>query len=496
MARAALLNLKGTQYQAHIPATSISGIDTTSLPSSPNLALALNNLSLSQLAGVLSPQSGPSPLQTEGPFVGPIGRPQGFSSLMPAPSAFDALNAQAAHYASPDLRLPQQTLSTGASSLLDDPSQLQIALMNMQGLRASSAQQGYTPVEQLILQAHARQRANVESHSGRLQDPYAAVGPRTGSTPSAGRNVNRRLLDCLPRMSEDDFHAAANFLQDNHRAAQIFSAKGDSGAGGHRRGEVLDQKARQRNHTLAAQVRGDGGSQGLHTRSTTLPSQYLNLRSSPATPSLSHIDTTTLYDTGANSGSIHVGRQQARTSITNNTARTIPKHTPHTHSIDSNAPRHTNTSSLSPNPQTNTHALFTSKSNINLPSASSRVIQNGASPSVTAHPPSATHTLGSNHSATIAHTTNGALQGAREGGDQQDVNVDEETPVVSPALTYSARTPATLSPATPYSGFFSDGEGFKGNALRTGPGVEGADILPPMKNVVDKVESLMGTLNE
>ncbi|KAH9852458.1 hypothetical protein C2E23DRAFT_181506 [Lenzites betulinus] len=482
MARAALLNLKGTQYQAHIPTSSVGGIDMASLPNSPSLGLALNNLSLGQLAGALSPPSGPSPLQTQGSFAGTAGRSQGFGSLSSAPSAFDALNAQAAHFASPDLRLPQQAFHASASDLLDDPSQLQLALMSMQGLRTNSAQQGYTPVEQLILQAHARQRANAENRSGRLQDSYSSAGSRASGVPSAGRNVNRRLLDCLPQMSEDDFHAAANFLQDNQRAGQTFSGEQDGAA-----------KTRQRNHTLATQVRGDGGGQALHTRSSTLPSQYLSMRNSTAAPALSHIDTKTLYDTGANPGSNPVVRQQTRTSIMNNVPRTISKHTPHTHSIDSNAQRHTNTNSLSPNPQTNTHTLFTSKSNINLPSATARVIQNGAS--VAAATPSATHTVGPNHGATATLVANGAPAGVREVGDHADV--DEESPVVSPALTYSARTPVTLSPATPYSGFFSDGgEGFKANALRAGPGVEGADMMPPMKHVVEKAENLMGEMNQ
>ncbi|KAI0635328.1 hypothetical protein C8Q77DRAFT_1156630 [Trametes polyzona] len=505
MARAALLNLKGTQYQRDPRSPSLASPDLSLLQTSPNLGLALNNLGLAQLGGALSPPSGPSPLQPQGPFSGAVGRHK-LSQLSPSTTTLDSLNAQASHAPASDLRLPQQMPPSNANGILGDPSQLQLALMSMQGLRANSAQHGYTPVEQLILQAHARQRANtvatgVGNGSSHLQD---SAGARLSGA-NAGRDVNRRLLDCLPQMSEDDFHAAANLLQD--RVAQAFSPEVDGGAFGlHREAlsasldrdldrqlQLGEQKTRQRNHTLATQVRGDGSVQGLHARSSTLPSQYLGARNS-VTQTFPHSGNT-VYDTSLNIGNgISIHTQQPRTSNTHipRTTNTGYKHV--SSSTNSNAQQLTGTHNLSTNPQTNTHTLFTSKSNINLPSSGARAVRNPTSAvQGNAAPPSVSTTgvcrarkNGTNVGVGTV-SSGGNLSQVQEGpADTQDADADDESSVVSPALTYSTRTPATLSPATPYSGFFGDGgDGFKGSAVRVGAVTEGApDLLPPSKNAV------------
>ena len=44
---------------------------------------------------------------------------------------------------------------------------------------------------------------------------------------------------------------------------------------------------------------------------------------------------------------------------------------------------------------------------------------------------------------------------------ENDVGADED----GPGLTFSPKTPATLSPATPFGGFFHSGESFDGSGM-------------------------------
>ncbi|KAL1941721.1 hypothetical protein VTO73DRAFT_6721 [Trametes versicolor] len=506
MARAALLNLKGTQCQSDDLSPTLGNMDLVDLQTSPNLGLALNNLGLGHLGGSLSPSAGLSPLQTQGPFAGGVGR-QRFSSFSSSTSDLDAFNTPASHVPTHDLRIPQQALPGNASGLLDEQSQLQLALMSMQGLRTGGTQHGYTPVEQLILQAHARQRGDAiggsaDTGPGHLHDARSSVGLRLASA----RDANRRLLGSLPQMSEDDFHAAANRLQSQQNVAQRFSRDANGRTFAHpgadaqsasllsdleRRLSVSDQQTRQRNHTLASQVCGNGDTQGLHTRSSTLPSQYLGLRNPTQALPPTH---NTLYDSGT-SANVSFQTQQTRSGA--HAPRTAShKHVPQSPSI-SNAPRHTSISNLSTNPQTNTHALFTSKSNINLPSIGHRAAQHV---NTGAHVTSPSAASVAAFSTQANRTKNGSLSGAsaighltdaREGAIAQDADADDgESPIVSPALTYSARTPVTLSPATPYSGFFSDGgDAFKGTALCGKSATEGPNALRPT-NVKDVGETV------
>ncbi len=514
MARAALLNLKGTRCQPDDLSPPLGNLNLADLQTSPNLGLALNNLGLGHLGGSLSPATGLSPLQTQGSFAGGVGR-QRFSSFSSTTSDLDAFNTPASHVPTHDLRIPQQALPGNPSGLLDEQSQLQLALMSMQGLRAGGTQHGYTPVEQLILQAHARQRGDAIGGStdggpGHLHDARTSAGLRLAST---ARDVNRRLLGCLPQMSEDDFHATANRLQDQQNVAQRFSRDANGRTFGHleadaqsaslvsdleRRLSASDQQTRQRNHTLASQVRGDGGTQGLHTRSSTLPSQYLGLRN--PTQALPHSHNT-LYDSGASANNnVSFQPHQTRSGMTNSSRATSHKHVPQSPSI-SNAPRHTSISNLSTNPQTNTHALFTSKSNINLPSIGHRAAQHVNTGSSVASPQASsvaafstqanrTKNNGMAGASAVGHPTD-----AREGTIAQDPDADDgESPIVSPALTYSARTPVTLSPATPYSGFFSDGgDAFKGSSLSGKIATEGPNALRPTKDGGETVNIKVAT---
>ncbi|KAI0674471.1 hypothetical protein C8Q78DRAFT_1143544 [Trametes maxima] len=504
MARAALLNLKGTQYQPNAQSPPLGNLPLASLqsPVSPSLGLALNNLALGQLGGQVSPLAGTSPLQSQEPFVhGSVGGP-GLSALPSSSPTFDGLNAQLSHVRGQDLRLPLQVPSDSVNGLIeDDQAQLRLALLGLQGVRAN-AQHGYTPVEQLILQAHARQHARAPgaalANGRRLQVP---AGSGLGGTTPSAREANRRLLDCLPQMSEDDFHATASLLQDPQGVVSAFPRGVEAAALGRlresqiaslpldleRQLNISGQQVRQRNHTLAGQIRGDGDEQSFHTRSSTLPSQYAGVRNLLDVNPL-------LYDSSASRTNLNAANNaQLHASIANGSriSGAAAKNIPHPSSINThNTPRHTSLGNLGPSTQ-NTHTLFTSKSNINLPSAGSRSTHKVAPKVSTAS--SASRASGSDSAGTQG------LQGVGGGGippavcpsgipeamNQQGTDADDEgSPVVSPALTYSTRTPASLSPATPYSGFFSDGgDSFKGATLSSGSGKDAAESVRSGKGV-------------
>ncbi|OSD08190.1 hypothetical protein PYCCODRAFT_1357909 [Trametes coccinea BRFM310] len=471
MARAALLNLKGTQYQSDARSPTLGAFETAGLasPISPELGFVLNALGSGSVEGQLSPVGHASPLQSPGAFVSGLLDPQSLSPFVSDASGFESLNAQGAHVSAQDLRLAQQLLPESGAGQLDEQTQLRLALLSMQGPRAN-AQQGYTPVERLILQAHVRQRANtlganLDTLQERVSDVNNAASIQAGLT-STGQAANRRLLNCLPAMSEDDFHASAALLQNQSAVAPTFARQPDFGAYGRSRGDNFSvnvgvqpsapgQQLRQRNHTLAAQLPVDPGAQSLHLRSSTLPSPNASIRKYSHGLSSANMP---LYDS-ANSVSTSMPTTSGYTSRphgTNNAPRisTNQQHIPPSLNSNGIASQRANSTNLRVNAQPNTHTLFTSKSNINLPSVNAR--SKGRSI------PADTSTLPTLPPSTAAaHPNSGASAGqtsAPASGHPQDGDADaEESPVVSPALTYSARTPASLSPATPYSGFFSDG---------------------------------------
>ncbi|KAJ8488826.1 hypothetical protein ONZ51_g3295 [Trametes cubensis] len=474
MAHAALLNLKGTaQYQSDTQSPTLDTPDLAGLQS-PNLGLALNNLSLGHLGG---PVAVTSPLQIQDTFhSGTALRQQGLPQIANNASSVDMLNAQTAHVPGLDLRLPQGVLQSNVNGALDEQAQLRLALMGMQGLRRGT-QQGYTPVERLILQAHTRQQANAlgtghvnghgHSQSGRM------VAPRLNSVTSVPQGLSHHLLEHLPPMSEDDFHASAGL---RHDISPVFARDVEPSAFGRGRRDVqaaslnlvTDSQSRPRNHTLVAQLRGEGRDQGVHTRSSTHPVQHLNHTQTSQTLGMP------LYDSKTSLGPGTLLEQQLRSNVNVNNSL-LPtaecKRAPQS-TTTPNVSRHLSAQSLGHTTQTNTHILFTSKSNINLPRTSSRTkgknIPSNADPVSTSSTSAFTPTVQAPDPA--PRLTGRAAANAQEGLLSPDTDADDEgSPVVSPALTYSTRTPATLSPATPYSGFFSDGgDAFKGAALRTG----------------------------
>ena len=446
MARAALLNLKGTQFDQ---SPTMTEINLPGLPSatSGNLGLSFNQLGLGQLGSPVSSLQNASPLVNQSPFVR-----QGteLGAIGANVSSLDALNARAANASTQALRLPQQLPDPG-SGLLDEQSDLQLALlgMGMQGLRAR-AQNGYTPVEQLILQAHARQQrggaVTVASDPVQGQLQRGQLGTSSAHANAQRAETNRRLLDFIPPMSEDDFHATAGLVQDPRSlglptgfavGAEQLALDLD------RQMALSSQPTRQRNHTLATQARSDIDNQAVHMRSSTLPSQYLGVRSHTTTTNVPLYDS----DISLNTNTSNRNPLRANTNIIQNTHS---KHSPYIPTAPSTAAR--NIAHSLPDTQT----LFSSKNNINLSSAASRLSMNPSTIKSTnlsigmKNGEAKSSAMSAGHGVGVVQTQNADLE-------------DEASPVVSPALTYSTRTPASLSPATPYSGFFADGgDTFKG----------------------------------
>ncbi len=486
MARAALLNLKGTQYQGSEVSPTLSDINLGALPNAatPNLGLSFNQLGIGQV----SPISAISPLPTQDPFVhGGICRPE-LNALGVNVSSLDALNARTPRVPTQSLRLPQQGLSGDSAGVLDEHAELQLALMSMQGLRGRS-QGGYTPVEQLILQAHVHQQQAHVMHTQHGNVQTRTTRPRPGlSAPSRegannGQEASRRLFDFLPQISENDFHATATLLQHQRARSQAILPELEPDSFSHVRSDLpgtaraLDlerqvslsgQHTRQRNHTLAAQVRPDLDSQGVHTRSSTLPSQYLNVRNTAHPSNV----TVPLYDSSISLAGSVSNSNSLRTNGLVRTNDIHPSNAKHAAYSPQNSRSTTRITTIpGTNVLTDTQILFTSKNNVNIPSAASRkTMNNDSDPQASITP-----------SASIARPNNGAppvmSSVVRPGGipipamstshDADDE--DEGSPVVSPALTYSTRTPASLSPATPYSGFFSEtGEAFKNAGIHVG----------------------------
>ena len=508
MARAALLNLKGTQYQGSEVSPTLSDINlgTLSNATTPNLGLAFNQLGVGQV----SPLSAISPLPAQDPFVhGGICRPE-LNPLGVNASSLEGLSTRVPRIPTQSHRLPQQRLSGDSTGILDDQVELQLALMNMQGLRGR-AQSGYTPVEQLILQAHVRQQqaqAMAPQHGGAQMHtihtrPGVSVSSRVGA--NNGQEASRRLLNFLPQMSEleNDFHATAALLQNQQALSQTTSpdlepdtfprvASDLPGASRpldlERQISLSGQHTRQRNHTLAAQVRPDLDSPGVHTRSSTLPSHYLNVRNT-ALPSNINVP---LYDSNISLAGNVSNSASLRTNglvRTNDIHFSNAKHA--AYSSQNNLSTTRNNSISSTNVLPDTQMLFTSKNNVNVPSAASRKSMNSNCdpPTSISSPVSVPRPTNGTASAISSVGRTGGIPTPATSTSHDADDEDEGSPVVSPALTYSARTPASLSPATPYSGFFSEnGEAFKNAGIHVG-GPTGAvgDMQGELNEVKQKV---------
>ncbi|KAL6306009.1 hypothetical protein BKA93DRAFT_191779 [Sparassis latifolia] len=475
MAQAALLNLKGTQLHPDSPASPSFG----SFPDvNTGVGLASDGYTLGQTAGSVPPLSRVNEalqFQQRQQLLR-----QSIDDLQDpamALGAYDDFSANGA-FIGQGLR-NGQNISDEDLLRLDSEAELQAVMgagmLDMSGM-VNRADDGYTPMERLILQAHA-QRQQTQLLNAQRERLAAQVQPRGLSDLRSSSNaankggsgapgfataleVHRRLLDVLPSMSEDDFHASAAGAR---QAFAHLTGGRDVGAGRSGLDRVAieqsaglardfdqlslsqQQQQHQRYQTHASQARAEAEAQAqaLHTRSTTLPSRYLSNRDGfPSTLSRSVYSNNSSMISNNNESNMNMNRHA---NSSNNIIGHLSKQSQYT---STNALRNNNNDSISISniaPRDggriigqNVNNLFSSKNNVNI--RNTRV--------------------GGTHTNKL-----GAIP-LRHSSHEADDEDGGSPLLLSPALTYSARTPASMSPATPFSGFFpNNGETFEGPAM-------------------------------
>lgn len=470
MAQAALLNLKGTQLH---PDSQSSRIPSPNFGLSP--AMSTNALPVEPFVEELPPPIGH---HNQGAF-------DSYRTLRTSHGQYDdGLNAQAAEFVSSDLRVPGNVLGYSNSQTLSREL-LEMALGGtvQDGGSASRAQNGYTPMERLLLQAHeqrqqlqeanrlvqASHQQNYLSNYNNLAADFRAdhnttlgAGGQTSMAAARGRDdqTGRRLMNILPSMSEDEFHAAARGQR------QVMSGDASNARGPQTRSEQtvsqlsldLDAKLsfqRQRNQTHAeARAQAQAEAQALHTRSTTVPSHYLTS------------NTHSLLN--------NLGQITSNTHSTSNVGIITATHRNYSNNLGNSA-KDFGTARFGSNvgmpPPTSTNSLNKSTSLATLrDSAPGPVPKKSRTSSVSSSASTAGKASSTASNATRIDTTtfmnrrSAALARSRVTPSHDADDDDEGSGLDSPALSYSAsvRTPASLSPTTPFSAF---GDTFDGPSM-------------------------------
>lgn len=452
MAQAALLNLKGTQLHP--------GAQAPRLPS-PSYSLSPAMRSNRSLTPEFSP-SLPPPIGLHQLRDQPLDVPALSSAMRNVHlQQYDGLNAQAADFAAPDLRMPPHMLATDPAVSHE---MLQMA-MGMGGAPATRAQHGFTAMEQLLLQVHARRQEAQMLNGARPEfthrlargsefntsapefNPSATtLGRLQGASSISARQNGARLMDYLPAMSEEDFHAAARGNQQASNTEPNVSPMTLSPQSERNVSRLtLDEASRasftrQRNQTHAearAQAQAEQA-QTLHTRSTTVPSHYLSTDRS---------GTQTLLNPRTNNISMNQSSTNSNAANTLNGLSSISKNISYsTHTVISNTPT-SNSTLINPGANaTMKNSNISKHSNINDVARDSILRAVGAKNI----PASVSRARADSHQQ-HARIDTGAQTGIPRNGHADDE--DDGSGLDSPALSYTARTPASLSPATPFSAF-------------------------------------------
>lgn len=444
IAQAALLNLKGPSLHGASPQIA-----------SPNF-------------GGLSPTFDLNmPLMSESIYGGNIGASPQFQSygqeltspnLQSFGSQYDGLNAQAAEFTSRNqLRMPPNpTLDVDNGDLRS-----QLQAFGTRSKAAARIQDGFTSYERLLLQAHLQRQqeqlaaASAELNSLRAQT-LTSLAPNAASS-LAGQPISipsgRRNSEFLPSGSEDEFHAGAAhrsqlpFVEAHSAAVEIKVPPSRQAL------DLPDAKAnftRQRNQTHAeARAQADAHSRGqshpVHVRSTTLPSQYTTRdRSSGGT----------FLNSSAGEGNA-LKNANVKSSFDSKKNITYPNNNRILggNNVNSNTNTHTNSNNTS----NNSISIDYTHRDTPLPYTAQQNTTNTTT-GVTSNTLINSNTR--NGHARIDTSSSGRLNAANKRApptsrNEQDTSHGNESgsEMSSPALSASTRTPATLSPATPFSAF-------------------------------------------
>ncbi|KZT10433.1 uncharacterized protein LAESUDRAFT_747766 [Laetiporus sulphureus 93-53] len=459
MAQAALLNLNGTQLNPRLTSSPLMRADLGYLQNGVNANSPLlsgrlaSNLPLSSVSSTL-------PLAQQ-PFLQSLDPMRGMS-LLAGGEMCDGLISDASRLMRPGIILPHPSLLQDDSSSLQN-AQLQSSMGTGVGGLAARADNGFTPMERMLLQAHVQRQQVWNLLENQMENQYGASlldqargvmdSPVSGKS-TLGREPTRRLLDVLPPMSEDDFHAQGPLQQqqslvdlgDANNLLRLGAENRSSfplGSGSH---SALVHQQHQRNRTHASharvEVEGDNNAQALHMRSTTFPSQYLSNRSSQ-----SLLTTFTSQDRAVNS------------STSNNK-------TNHIHSMSSTI---IGSASHYDNRSSSTNYLVNSKHNsLDRTSLRSADPDDSNAPFVREGRQPTAATMFSEQDNTGKHDSRTASIRTNRLPPRPASNDEDHSPLVSPALTHSGRTPVSLSPATP---FFNSDRTFEGPAMIAAEGI-------------------------
>ncbi|KAG1763310.1 hypothetical protein EDD22DRAFT_777237 [Suillus occidentalis] len=434
IAQAALLNLRGQELQAHARKTQVNRTRDIPVIGQPRNEISLTNIHHSYPnLNLASVSTGNISLSTSLPDH--LGYPYDSS---PSTRYQDL---QSNHYADDLLQSLQHNLNLThayTGSTLDQEHDahrahfqaLANATMYTAGAQPSAqqprsqiqARNGFTPAEELILQAHARIR---EQQYQQLQAQQQLGHPRDCALPrrasSSGRlesgtklNANAQFLgDALPPISEDDFHALGQHqLESRSHYDHLRTQYQEELHFGGDIGNVTITKPPSRAIEIVAPP------QHHDSKCSPLQSHHRSQFSS-----CSHLSL----------------RQQAQVA-------TLPR-SPLASNSSQHSYQHTDSHS------NNLNSIITTTSSAN--------DKPDSNPQNYPHLPQAPRPRSDDqedhcHNSTSASKAYVPVQKSPSLAQQLSFENDMRSPtLVSPALTYSSRTPSTLSPATPFFGSFN-----------------------------------------
>ena len=408
------------------------------------------------------------------------------------PSRYDSVSPIHANYGRPPnsgIRMPQQTFAPieESTSLRD---RVRLGMGNGGGV-VSRAHNGYTPVEQrMIQQAQSRRQGPTRLAAGPLaaanyQTMSDLVGPgMAGSI----RGSTYRLTDFGNAMTEEDFHAGASGYEFTSPTLDVGHFGTGSALGSAVCSPAIEQTRsfasprfslddisakisfnRQRNQTDSSRTRTQLGPQTqMHTRSTTLPPHSLNSdrasgRSGIISSTHSHLvnpsppsntrDYTDIESTTNRMGGLYLGgsptdssRPQDRGAAVGPSSRAVVDNSqPHfpknnrpydSRSINSSIHSHQRNDTSNSQFPDGTNAADTVKSDAHTPNNITTHTSPMHNPMNTGNSLSLPNSHAEHLNSLGAHTPDNLI-----------------SPMHSPALTHTPQTPATLSPATPFSTF-------------------------------------------